>query len=670
MALATVRHIERLPAGVIPRDITARLRLIASTTGDEHGFVTGAYTAIGGDRIQHPDAAGMFTFTSVNPNTGDSDDVVDLPEGTRYGLSIWQNTGGRQRRIGTELVLLVQDTDVDQYTTDILSEMPGTLPTAGSTAAVVAEAAARTAAIESEAAARAAGDLLRIPFSRVTPGPEGRALVADPATDDGVRVRYPTPKGPRANCIGTSIDLGSGGDAIAGPFVPGRPSNGSWFTMLCALSAGKIEMVRNAAVGGDTLGGEGVIVGDFPVGSDHIDIRVTLGPCAPTYHESVFTGVGTAAQEGWYIDTVTDLGDGVYRLTWSLGGTVTTKAHSDGDRIEWGMIGRFWRDVAPFPADILFIGGPTNNLGLPGWTADNIAAGQQILAELALDYDMVPIVTTICARSNLHDECDAANKAIRDNANNHGHALADFYAVTVNPATRSMTAAISFDGIHPNQEGAETLCQCMADEVVDALEIRRDTRRRVQADGDTINTVTNGTISSGDNGLTGGNYAPAGWVVKEFFSAGIQQSIVAPRLVDNVKGQLIQLTASGGQGTRGQKCAIDPTGFQAGDLVYIKAFVRLFGMKPDGNCLGTVALDVTGSAGAVTIGLVYQWQRNFDGGTFTTQCVVIPAALGTLTDMSLYVQLKGPSLGGGTSGYGSIQAGQFTLYNLDRQEIA
>ena len=32
------------------------------------------------------------------------DDVVDLPEGTRYGLSIWQNTGGRQRRIGTEVL--------------------------------------------------------------------------------------------------------------------------------------------------------------------------------------------------------------------------------------------------------------------------------------------------------------------------------------------------------------------------------------------------------------------------------------------------------------------------------------------------------------------------------------------------------------------------------------
>lgn len=659
MALATVRHIERLPAGVIPRDITARLRLIASTTGDEHGFVTGAYTAIGGDRIQHPDAAGMFTFTSVNPNTGTSDDVVDLPTGTRYGLSIWQNVGGRQRRIGTELVLLVQDTDVDQYTTDILSELPGSLLTSAAAAAVASEAAAREAA-----------DLLRIPYSRVTPGPEGRALVADPATDDGVRVRYPVPKGPRANCIGTSIDLGSGGDSIAGPFVPGRPSNGSWFTMLCALSAGKIEMVRNAGVGGDTLGGEGEIVGDFPIGSDHIDIRVTLGPCAPTFHESVFTAVGEAGQEGWYVETVTDLGDGVYRLTWTLGGTTTTKAHSDGDRVEWGMIGRFWRDVAPFPADILFIGGPTNNLGLPGWTAANIAAGVQVLAELGLDYDMVPVVTTICARSNLHDECDAANKAIRDLANAHGHPLADFYAATVNPATRNMLTAISYDGIHPNQEGAEGLCQTMIDEVVDPLEIRRDTRRRVQADGDTLNKVTNGTISSGDNGLTGGNYAPAGWTVKEFFSANTQQSIVAPRLVDNVKGNLVQLTATGGQGTRGQQVSIDPAGFQAGDLVYLKAFVRLFGMKPDGYCLGTVALNVTGTLGATSIGLLYQWQRNFDGGTFTTQCVVIPASLGTLTDMSVFVQLAGPALGGGPSGFGSIQAGQFTLYNLDRQEIA
>ena len=41
-----------------------------------------------------------------------------------------------------------------------------------------------------------------------------------------------------------------------------------------------------------------------------------------------------------------------------------------------------------------------------------------------------------------------------------------------------------------------------------------------------------------------------------------------------------------------------------------------------------------------------------------------------MTDMSVFVQLAGPALGGGTSGYGSIQAGQFTLYNLELQESA
>lgn len=661
MALATVRHLERLPAGAIPRDIVAKLRLIASTTGDEHGFVTGAYTAIGGDRIQHPDAAGLFTFTSVNPNTGDSDDVVDLPAGTRYGLSIWQNVGGRQRRIGTELILEVQDTDEDQYTTDILSDLPDDLLSSAAAAAIAAEAAARADA-----------DELLIPFGRVTPGPEGRALVADPATADGIRVRYPSPKGPRVCLTGTSIEIGSGGDSTYnGPYVPGRPSNADVMQHACGNSGGKIRYHKNNGVGGQTLGGIAYLLADAPIGSATIDVGdLELGPALPYESQSVFIDLGGDDQEGVYVDEV-EVIDGGVRIT-AL--TATTVAHAAGDQVRWGMIGFFESSFPDEGTDIGVIGGPTNDLD--HLTADGIAAGQQVLAELYLDRDAVPVVTTICARPNLHDETDAANAAIRANAELHGHWCLDYHRVTADPATRAFkTDLCVVDGVHPNQEGAVQLAQEWHDAFVDHVEIRRDSRRRPTVDSYSLNAVPYSTFSSGDNGQVGGNYGPKGWTVKEFFSTGITVSIVPPRLTDNIEGNLLRITASGGQGTRGSQAVIPIAasgalpGFETGDLVFLEAFARLEGFKPDGYAQAFVTLVAVGNLGAVTLPCLYGWIRDYPGGIFTSQASVIPTTIGTLSSLSVQAYIVGPALAGPNSGYGVLEVGEVTVANLTRGTI-
>ena len=137
------------------------------------------------------------------------------------------------------------------------------------------------------AVAVVAGDLpTRIPYVAVSTAPEGVGLVADPGTPRGVRARYETAKGGRLGVVGTSIDVGSGGD-VANPNAVGRNSNGSPWTHLSLGSNGMLEIIKNGAVGGLTLGGIGVVMTEAPIGSDHLDIAVTRGPCLPFNTETL-----------------------------------------------------------------------------------------------------------------------------------------------------------------------------------------------------------------------------------------------------------------------------------------------------------------------------------------------------------------------------------------------
>lgn len=512
---------------------------------------------------------------------------------------------------------------------------------------------------------------LFVALSAVATGPEGRALVADAAATNGIRVRYPSPKGPRAGVTGTSIEIGSGGDSTYnGPYVPGRPSNADWLLHACANSGSKLRYQLNFAVGGQTLGGTAVVLADAAVGSTTIDVGGLLtGPALPFATQSIFVDYGNAHQEGIYANSVATITGGV-RIT---GLVPTTVAHVAGETVQWGLIGLFDLSWPTEGLDILFIGGPTNDLS--HLTAAQIAAGQQTLAEMALARDAVPVVTTITARSNLHDETDQANAAIRANALTYGHWCLDFYRVLADPVTRSMKSNLTADGTHPNQEGAALLGQEVHDGFLDHVEIRRDSRRRPSVDGYGYNAAPYGTFSSGDNGLTGGNFAPLGWTAKEFFSNGlITVSIVPPRLTDPVEGNLVQITSAAGQGTHGVQAVIPIAasglnpGFAAGDQVFLEAFIRLAGFKSDGYAQATVTLVATGSTGAGYVTAMWGWVRDFEG-VFTSQASVIPTNIGTLTSLSVQAYIVGPALGGGNSGYGTLEVGEVTVCNITRGDF-
>lgn len=135
MALATVKH-RYLPPTTGDRlaDCRARLRLIASTTDDEQGFVTGQYLAIAADVWQRLDDTGVVTFSAVPPNSGSSSDVIASPAGTRYGITLYRRTPTGEEQVGSELVIAVPDSEGPHWATLIADTMPGDLPAPGAAA--------------------------------------------------------------------------------------------------------------------------------------------------------------------------------------------------------------------------------------------------------------------------------------------------------------------------------------------------------------------------------------------------------------------------------------------------------------------------------------------------------------------------------------------------------
>ena len=539
---------------------------------------------------------------------------------------------------------------------------------------------------------------LFVPYSRVASHPEGRALVARTDGTNGVDVGYPTPKGPKLVVIGTSIERGTGGDAdLIGTFTDGRPSNADWALHACANS--ELVYWRQAGSGGDTLGGIGVLLADAAIGATTLDIgfsypdyaddaawsTATLtadglklrGPHLPYRTQTVFFDYGFsdsastgAAVEACYVNTAPATITGGVRCTLLA---ATTKAHSAGDIVRWGMIGRFEYDVTRLAPDIVGIGGAANDLDDGDdeqLTATEIAEGQQILCEMTHEADAVPVVTTICARPTLQDETDAANVAIRANAELYGHRCADFFRVTVDPASGDMLADISYDTVHPNQQGAELLAAEFLT-AVGTTELRGPAFRATSFDGYTANMVPNGTFSAGTSG-SGGTLTPVGWEVQEFFSSNILNTVVVPRLTDPVKGNLLRVTSTAGKGTHGAKATIpiaasgNSAGFVAGNRVFLRAFVRLSGFKSDGYAKANIRLICTGNSGAASIGLIWDWGRDFDGGYITSAAVDISTAVGTLSSLSLQVYIAGPPLAGADVGYGVLEVGDVTIGNLTR----
>lgn len=520
----------------------------------------------------------------------------------------------------------------------------------------------------------------RIPYTEVAAGAPGRTLLADPDRTNGVRVGFQAAKGPDVTVIGTSIELGSGGDVtyngVGGSlYLDGYPSNASYMLWACASSGGRLRMKRNAGIGGDTLGGIGHVIAPAALGATTLDVAVDTGPSTPYVGQTIFFDWGFSrgslgpGQDANYVTAVTTIPGGV-RLTLLA---PTAVAHSVGDIYRHGLIGRFAYDVAYYGADIVVIGGPSNDGN--HLTVAQAAAGTQILVGFVEDMGSLPVVSTMLPSSSFPDYIEQGNAALKAQCEDKGTWWFDPWRIVVDPATRGQLSKFSADTVHLNQEGAMAVAQGFHNDFTDRCEIRLGPRRRVAADSQAINCAPNGTFSSGSTG-SGDSFAAAGYSTYTFFGAGFSPSIVPPKLTDTISGNLLQITSPGASvgGTWGQKATIPiaasgtKPAWHVGDRIFLEAFVRLSGFKTDGNCVATICLAVTGTGGSVLVPLFYHWVRDFEG-TITNQISTIPSNVGTLTSIELQAFLTvQPAWPNGT-GLGTIQVGELTLFNLTAGDV-
>ena len=518
--------------------------------------------------------------------------------------------------------------------------------------------------------------------SLVASGREGQVLTADSSSASGLRMRYGSAKGPDVIVDGTSIELGSGGDVayngVGGSvYLDGYPSNASYMLHACASSGGRLRMKRNAGIGGDTLGGTGHVIAAASVGATTLDVALDTGPHVPYVGQTIFFDWGFsqgslgAGQDANYVTGVAAITGGV-RLTLL---SPTAVAHSVGDIYRHGVIGRFSYDVARFGADIVVLGGPVNDGA--NLTVAEAISGMETLIGYVYDMDALPVVSTMLPSSSYPNFVEQGNAALKAMCEDMGVWWFDAWRVMVDPATRYQIDRYSYDGVHPNQEGAMAIAQAFHEQFTDRAEIRLSPRRSVGTDAQAINCAPNGTFSSGSTG-SGDTFAATGWTVYSFFGAGYTPSIAPPKLTDTINGNLLKIVSPGSTGTVGgtwgQKATISLTAsgtkpaWAVGDTIMMEAFVRLSGFKTDGNCVATICLAVTGTGGSVLVPLFYHWCRDFEG-TITNQVSTIPSNVGTLTALELQAFMTvAPSWPNGT-GLGSLEVGALTLFNLTAGDV-
>lgn len=88
MAKPTITETLELPGGIVPTAVSARLRLVASTTTEAVGYAPGSTRAVGGSQTVWCDATGAYSFANVRPNQGSGSDAITSPANTVYELVV------------------------------------------------------------------------------------------------------------------------------------------------------------------------------------------------------------------------------------------------------------------------------------------------------------------------------------------------------------------------------------------------------------------------------------------------------------------------------------------------------------------------------------------------------------------------------------------------------
>jgi hypothetical protein len=127
MALATIREQLELPGGVAPRQVRVSIDLVTvGYTSTYSVTAAGVYTAT-------PDADGLWSVENVRPNVGASSDVLSVPEGNAYRVTV---TAGSTTLVPAR-VIEVPDSAGPHWVGDLLTTTPGNIPAGAPHSALV-----------------------------------------------------------------------------------------------------------------------------------------------------------------------------------------------------------------------------------------------------------------------------------------------------------------------------------------------------------------------------------------------------------------------------------------------------------------------------------------------------------------------------------------------------
>lgn len=417
----------------------------------------------------------------------------------------------------------------------------------------------------------------------------------------------PLPVGARDIAVGDSVVAGAG-STLSGSSNTGdsRQAVGGWFSRLCGQHPDRYYKIRNAGVGGDIVGGLGVLTADADTGTTTITYRLDYG------NQVYNTGIGVYV--GGYADPTADAffptgnstlnADGTYTVTLA---SALTRDHIAGEEVGWGVHGRLQANVIDWAPDIAQVAIGTNDSALVYVTAAAVAQAIIEVGQRLRDAGIEPVFHELLPRSTNQDNVAAINDALQYRCRVGGtqgayHLIPLYHVFAGGDGSFASASYHDGSGLHPSDLGhqlyADTVHTYMA-----LISLRLANTPLAAFDTATTNQIDNACFLTSTAG--GGGQVPTGWTLNQFFTTLTVPGVEAAAAGDGITGQWATLTAStGAAGSTSLQQTL--TTFTVGDEVYFAARVKVTGVEAGFKAT------VNFLTGTFTIDLGYQLSQNMD----------------------------------------------------------
>ena len=436
----------------------------------------------------------------------------------------------------------------------------------------------------------------------LTDGPDGlQASVVTTLTR-----QRPLPGGARDIAVGDSVVAGAG-STLSNSSNNGdsRQAVGSWFSRLAGQNPDRYLKVRNAGIGGDIVGGLGVLTERAGAGATSLTYRLDYGNQA--YNTSAgyiyIDGYSSTSDVSLPTGNSVDNGDG----TWTVQlATATTVAHEVGEEVGWGVHGRLQVSVIDWAPDIAHVAVGTNDSALVYVTAAQVATAITEVAQRLRNAGIEPYIHDLLPRTTNTDNVVAINDQLRYLCRVGGtqgaYHLIPLWHHFASGSGGWADATMTADNIHPSDLGHQAYAD-IVHTYMSVVGLRIAMTPLAPMDSSTTNEIANACFLTGAAG--GGGTVPTGWTLSQFFTTLTVPGIEAPAADDGIIGQWATLTCTtGAAGSTSLQQTLAT--FTVGDEVYFAARVKVTGVEA--GFTATVQF----LTGLFTIDLGYQITDNMD----------------------------------------------------------